>query len=566
MGGIATLCDVDFTYRDSELKALDGIDLEIDSGEVIVIMGPSGAGKSTLCSTLNGLIPHLIKGDLQGEITVDGINTKEQKAKEFASTVGLVFQDFDAQLFSTNVELEAAFGPENLGLPREEIKRRVDESLRFVRLNGFEGRQPATLSGGQKQRLAIASVLSLNPKILCLDEPTTDLDPIGKKEIFTITKELHNLEIQTIIVVEHETEEILNADRIVLMDKGRIKNIGPACDILKKVSLLKSLGIMPLQVTELFNDLGFPKLPLTLKEALEIMRENHWSISSVAYHGLLIEDEKKRRDLGKNIIDIRNLSYAYDRENHALKDVNLSIQEGEFVAIVGQNGSGKTTLVKHMNGLLMPTSGDVYINRKNTKKEDVYSLSRDVGYVFQNPDHQIFEQSVADEVAFGLKLKGISEHKAKRMVEDALYAVGLMGLEDEDPFILTKGQRQRIAVASVLASKPRVIILDEPTTGLDYKELRGMMSLINKLNQAGHTIIIVTHTMWVVAEYAKRVVVMGEGRVILDGPTREVFSKEEELRSLFLKPPAIVSLGNLIGYTTLSIDEFKSCIEKKRDQ
>ena len=223
-------------------------------------------------------------------------------------------------------------------------------------------------------------------------------------------------------------------------------------------------------------------------------------------------------------------------------------------------------MVKHMNGLLMPTSGDVYINRKNTKKEDVYSLSRDVGYVFQNPDHQIFEQSVADEVAFGLKLKGISEHKAKRMVEDALYAVGLMGLEDEDPFILTKGQRQRIAVASVLASKPRVIILDEPTTGLDYKELRGMMSLINKLNQAGHTIIIVTHTMWVVAEYAKRVVVMGEGRVILDGPTREVFSKEEELRSLFLKPPAIVSLGNLIGYTTLSIDEFKSCIEKKRDQ
>ncbi|MDY6856959.1 MAG: energy-coupling factor transporter ATPase [Thermodesulfobacteriota bacterium] len=566
MVAIVSLCDVYFSYKDIELKALDGINLEIDSGEVVIIMGPSGSGKSTLCSTLNGLIPHLIKGDLQGDITIDGIKTAKQKVKEFAPIIGLVFQDFEGQLFCSNVELEAAFGPENLGLPREEIKRRVDESLRFVRLDGFERRQPSTLSGGQKQRLAIASVLSLNPKILCLDEPTTDLDPIGKREIFAITKELHNLEVQTIIIVEHETEEILNSDRIVLMDKGRIKDIGPAHDILKRVSLLKSLGIMPLQVTELFYDLGFPKLPLTLKEALEIMRENDWSLSLAAYKSLLIEDEKRIERLGEITIDIQNLTYSYDGEKPALKEVTLSIREGEFVAIVGQNGSGKTTLVKHLNGLIMPTSGDVYINQKNTKEEDIYSLSIDVGYVFQNPDHQIFAQSVADEVGFGLKIKGISEHKAKRMVEEALYAVGLIDFEDEDPFVLTKGQRQRIAVASVMASKPRVIILDEPTTGLDHKELRGMMKLIKELNQRGHTIIIVTHTMWVVAEYAKRVVVMGGGRVIMDGPTREVFSKEEELRALFLKTPAIVSLGNRLGYTTLSIEEFKGCIEKKRDQ
>ncbi|MDY7031634.1 MAG: energy-coupling factor transporter ATPase [Thermodesulfobacteriota bacterium] len=563
--GLISLKGVNFCYKNGKVKALDDINLEFESGEVVVIMGPTGAGKSTLCHTLNGLIPHLIKGEFNGSVTINGLNTQIHKTKKLAPVLGLIFQDFETQLFSTNVELEVAFGPENIGLPREEIKNRVNESLKFVRLNGFEQRQPATLSGGQKQRLAIASVLSLNPQILCMDEPTTDLDPIGRKEIFAVTRELNSLNIKTIIIVEHETEEIIDSDRIVLMEKGKILTIASTHQVLRNVSLLRNLGIMPVQVTELFFDLGSSTLPLTPGEAKKLFEEKGWSISEDTYNNFSKKDSEQRVKWGKNIIQAKNLSHWYDGRTPAIQDVDLIISEGEFLAIVGQNGSGKTTLVKHFNGLLLPTTGSVYVEDKNTQDKDTCALSRIVGYVFQNPDHQIFAERIADEVAFGPKLHGLSEHEVNYRVEEALEAVGLQDFRDEDPFVLTKGQRQRVAVASVLASKPKVIVLDEPTTGLDYKELRGMMELVKKLNAAGHTIIIVTHTMWVVAEYAHRVVVMGGGRIVLDGPTREVFSKEEELKALFLKPPAIVSLGNSLGYTTLSIEEFKNCMEKGRE-
>src|SRR5215216_4161590 len=270
-----------YRYRGQQKPALDGIDLEVAEGEFLVVMGPSGAGKSTLCVSLNGLIPHFFRGRMEGEVRVGGRSTREGRVGEFAQEVGLVFQDFEAQLFSTNVALEVAFGPENFAVEHDEMVRRVESVLRQVRLEGFENRTPATLSGGQKQRLAIASVLAIEPRILCLDEPTTDLDPIGKLGIFEIAEDLKDRDDVTLIVVEHETEETLDADRIIVLREGKIVADGPAREILRDVELLQESSVMPLQVTRFFHEMGLwqGQLPLTPEEGLAEFKQRRWRVT-----------------------------------------------------------------------------------------------------------------------------------------------------------------------------------------------------------------------------------------------------------------------------------------------
>jgi energy-coupling factor transport system ATP-binding protein len=553
--------DLAYTYRGQKGPALHGVSLDVAQGEFVVIMGHSGAGKSTLCTSLNGLIPHFFRGRMQGEVLIEGRSTREGKVGEFAKDVGLVFQDFEAQLFSTNVALEVAFGPENFEVDREEMVRRVKSVLSQVKLEGFEGRQPATLSGGQKQRLAIASVLAMEPSILCLDEPTTDLDPIGKLGIFEIAEELKDRDDVTLIVVEHETEETLDADRIVVLRDGRIAADRPAREVLRDVALLEESSVMPLGVARFFREKGVEELPLTPEEGLERFKRLGWRVSPER-HGELVEaDEERERGYGEALIEVEGLSHRYPNGVVALESVDLEVRRGEFLAVLGQNGSGKTTLVKHFNGLLEPTEGSVRVEGEETAEQGIRRLGQRVGYVFQNPDHQIFSDTVFDEVAFGPKVRGFEEDEITERVSEALAAVGLEGYEEEDPFGLTKGERQRVAVASVLAVRPDVLILDEPTTGLDYAEQRSMMDLVRRLNEAGSTIIAVTHTMWVVAEYAHRAVVMKDGRTALSGTVREVFGKEEELRDAALRPPHIVSLGNSLGYTVLSVEEMLGVTE-----
>ncbi|AKX96098.1 ABC transporter ATP-binding protein [Neomoorella thermoacetica] len=554
--------NLEFTYKGGTQPALKGIDLDINPGEFIVIMGHSGAGKSTLCLTLNGLVPNLKKGAFKGEVKIKGTPTAGHKVSHFARTVVLVFQDFETQLFSTSVELEVAFGPENFNVPPEEIKERVREALQKVRLTGFENRQPANLSGGQKQRLAIASVLSIQPEIICMDEPTTDLDPVGKYEVFSIASALRQEKHMSMIIVEHEVEEALEADRIILMKEGTILAQGTPREILSQSDLLAGCAVKPLDMAELFGRLGFKELPLTVEEGLEAWRRAGLALNQERYRSMVKAQQAAREGkYGEPIIEVKGLRHSYDKDFEALKGIDLTIRQGEFVAILGQNGSGKTTLVKHFNGLLRPTAGEVVVAGMDTRAESIDKFGRVVGYVFQNPDHQIFAGTVKEEVAYGPKLYGVPPAEIEERVRDALQAVELAGLEEEDPFSLTKGQRQRVAVASILAAKPRVIILDEPTTGLDYKEQRGMMELVRRLNDMGHTIIMVTHSMWVTAEYAHRVIVVKDGRVVMDGPTREVFAREEELEAAFLKPPQIVRFSNRLGATCLSVEEVMACLE-----
>ena len=553
-----------YRYRGQEKPALDGVNLDVAEGEFVVVMGPSGAGKSTLCTALNGLIPHFFRGRIEGEVRVNGRPTSDGKVGEFAREVGLVFQDFEAQLFSTNVALEVAFGPENFSVERGEMARRVEEVLGRVRLGGFEGRQPATLSGGQKQRLAIASVLAIEPRVLCLDEPTTDLDPIGKLGVFEIASELKERDDVTLIVVEHETEETLEADRIVILRDGRVVTDRPAREVLRDVDLLQESRIMPLGVTRFFHEMGWPRdqLPLTPAEGLAEIRRRGWRVDPGRHRELVTEDQKREEGYGEALIEVEGLTHRYPNGVVALEGVDLAVRRGEFLAVLGQNGSGKTTLVKHFNGLLEPTEGSVRVEGKTTTEQGIRRLGQTVGYVFQNPDHQIFSDTVADEVAFGPKIRGLEDAEVEERVKEALAAVGLEGYEGEDPFGLTKGERQRVAVASVLAVRPEVLILDEPTTGLDYAEQRSMMDLVRRLNEAGSTIVVVTHTMWVVAEYAHRATVVRDGRVVLSGTVREVFAEEERLRDASLRPPHVVSMGNSLGHTVLSVDEMLRVTEK----
>lgn len=554
--------NLSYRYRGTNNNAIENINLELQKGEFLVLMGPSEAGKSTLAICINGLIPHFHKGKLEGDVIVYGKNTREHTVSQMAEDVGLVFQDFEAQLFSTNVELEVAFGPENFAIEREEIGQRIDENLTYVKLNDFRNRPPSTLSGGQKQKLAIAAVLALKPKILVMDEPTTDLDPISKMGIFEITNRLRQRSDLTLLVVEHETEEVLHASRIALLKDGHLVKIGPTREILQDVELYEDLGLMPLGIPRFFKSMGEKKLPLTPGEAETAFKKAGWKISSEKYERMVDAEKSEQKALASKepLIQCRDLEFDYPSGVKALRGINLDIYPGDMVAIVGQNGSGKTTLAKQFNGLLLPSSGTITVDGKTTKEQGIFRLGQRVGYVFQNPDHQIFSETVVEEVSFGPRLRGVDKAKVKERVKEALSAVGLEGAEDQDPFSMTKSGRQRVAVAAIMAVKPEVLILDEPTTGLDYREQHSMMEMVKHLNESGSTIIFITHHMWVVAEYAKKVFVMKDGLLLLEGTTREVFSHEKELLEASLRPPHISQFTNRLGKTMLRVEELSNCI------
>ena len=563
-----------FCYPNASRQALEDINLTVPAGQIVMVMGASGAGKSTLANTLNGLIPRFIRGDFHGEIRVEEEVPQSRGVSGMSGIVGLVFQDFETQLFSTRVELEIAFCMENRGMQRCVMQEEVKRLIAMVGLTGLEQYASSALSGGQKQRLAIGAVLAGFPRVLCLDEPTTDLDPVGKMGIFSLLRTLRtktsgkaNAGPETIVIIEHETEEAVFADRIIVLDQGRIKADGIPKKILPQVSLFEQIGLMPLPFCEYFHRLGFHNdvLPLTLDEAEQVFRSSGLSLDGGCIRELETKEKKWRSTYGNEIVRVEGLVKAYG-EREVLKGIDLCIREREFVAVLGANGSGKTTLVKHLNGLLRPKQGRVFLSGCDAANLPIFEIGQTVGYVFQNPDQQIFCDTVYEEVSYGLKLRGMAEKEAALRVREALEAVGLSGCEKEDPFSLSKGQRQRVAVASVLAIKPKVLVLDEPTTGLDYKDQKRMMELVKNLNEAGHTIVMITHTMWVVAEYAHRVVLMREGRIVADGGVRELLADEAALAVAEVCPPQITRLGNRLGGKVLSVEELLHCTKRPECQ
>jgi energy-coupling factor transporter ATP-binding protein EcfA2 len=546
----ALLEHVSYAYPRRVEKALDDVSVAVGAGEVTALMGKTGAGKTTTLALLNGLIPDFYEGTMEGSVRCDGLDTRLYHVQTLARTVGLVLQDTETQILGLTVESDAAFGPCNLGLPREEILRSVSESLWAVGLTGLERRHPATLSGGEKQRLAIAGILAMKPSVLGMDEPTAELDPVGRRQVYDLCRGLKSTGEYTIIIATHDSDDVLGlADTVVVLDDGHIAWSGKPADLFSDVARCVRAGIRPPVAAELFTRLRRANLvpdqevPLTVGSFLALLPPLLKAEVSRAQQPVPIA---RPITSVSPAIEIEALHHRYDGGGESLRGVSLAIEGGDFVAIVGRNGAGKSTLAKHLNGLLLPTSGSVRVKGMDTRSSPTSVLSRTVGYVFQNPDHQIFCPTVREELEFGLERAGmLTRNEIAERVHSALALVGLQDAVARHPFTLGKGERQKLALASVLAIAPSVLVVDEPTTGLDWEGTCAMMDLFHRLNADGHTIIIITHDMQLAADHADRIVVMGGGTVMADGMPTDIFLQPDLLAraSLVMPPSGEIALG-----------------------
>jgi energy-coupling factor transport system ATP-binding protein len=544
-GSAVALRGLRCVYPGAGRPALDGLDLTMPAGALAVVMGRTGAGKSTLASCLTRIVPNFVPAEVTGEIRLLGQVVNARRVGELAGTIGMVFQDFEAQLFSTDVTQEMVFALEHTGVPPAEMPGRVRAALAAVGLAGFEGRDPTTLSGGEKQRLAIAGLLALRPPVMVLDEPTTDLDPVGRAEVLATLATLR-AEGLTLVVIEHDTAAAVDADVVLFLADGCPLALGAPQVLLGDVGTCARAGLRAPDVSRVFAALGLPEPPLDVEEAARRLRAAGLVPAPPA--------SPAAPAAGPVVLETIDLGHRYATGHQALADAAVRFRRGEFVALIGRNGSGKTTLAKHLNGLLAPSTGRVLLDGRDVATLPLEQLAQRVGYVFQDPDHQLFAATVEEEVAFGPRNLGLPAAEVEERVAEALSAVDLRE-GDADPFLLDKGTRQRLAVAAILAMRPDVLVLDEPTTGLDFAEQQRMMALLRGLHGSGRTIIIITHTPWVIAEHAERVVLLAGGRVQYDGPPRTFFADDRLVELAAFRPPDVTRLGALLGCTPLSVEE-----------
>lgn len=572
------LKNVSYRYPSAADPCLKNVNLTVEKGKFIVLMGASGAGKTTLSLCLNGLIPQLLEGELTGQISVAGYDVRKTAVQSLFRVLGLVLQDPETQIIGCTVEEDTAFGPRNFLVPLEDIKRKVNQTLEKVRLGGYNERLTEELSGGEKQRLAIAGVLVMEPEILVLDEPTSELDPVGRAEIYETLDDLRRKKDLTILLVEHSSEEVIEkADEVVVLNQGEVGWRGEPTELFRNINLLGQFGIKPIPVSLIgwnFYERGWislAEIPLDILSAEGMIRAllpkyglGQGQAQGQRTHRLLKPESHTPEKV--IAVQVSDLSYQYNSGQPALQGIDLAIDAGEFVALIGQNGAGKTTLAKHLNGLLKPTSGNVIVDGMNTSQYDTSHLSKTIGYVFQNPDHQIFSASVEKELEFGLKNAGFKGKEVKERVNHILLYTGLERYRNVHPFSLGKGERQMVAVASILVLNPKVLIIDEPTTGSDWVGIQTMMALIRKLHRDGTTIIMISHDMDLVAQYAKRIIVLKDGSITLDGNPQAVFSNEELLLDSAIVPPQLCRLSTrlkdvLFQKTLIEPDEFYAFFE-----
>jgi energy-coupling factor transporter ATP-binding protein EcfA2 len=547
---VITFQDVTFKYPKAANFALHEINLAVQRGEFLAVVGPTGAGKTTMCLTLNGIVPHFYGGDFYGEIRVNALDTVEHPTHRLAEHVAMVFEDAEMQLTAPTAFAEVAFALENIRLPVDEIRRRVASSLEAVRLHGLEDKHPHQLSGGQKQRLAIAAALALQPAVLVLDEPTSQLDPVGTDEVFTLLRELNRTLGITIVLVSHASEELAEfADRTVLLSQGRLLSDAPPAEFFQDVERLRSVGVRTPQVTETWHEIFHgrqpdSRFPVTLEEAVEHHAALRPRLSIRALHY-----EETNTKHGPPLLSTRDLRFRYPDGTDALNGVSLEIRQGEYVAMAGQNGAGKSTLVRHFVGLLQPSHGTVEILGRSVEQYEVSDLAGHIGYVSQNPDNQIFCDTVRREVAFALENLRAPAAEIEAAVDKALTELKLQPVADRHPLTLSKGDRSRIVIAAILTMQPDAVIFDEPTTGQDYEGARAILDLTRQLHESGRTIIVITHHLYLLPGFAERLIVMGSGTVLGDGDLRSSLYETKVLRESFLVPPQLVQFAQAIRDT-----------------
>ena len=559
MEKIIDLQNVSYRYPGSKNQSLSGVTLGVKPGKLTLVMGPTGAGKTTLSMCLNGLIPQLYGGALTGELAVAGYDLRRYQVQTLAQKIGLVLQDPETQIFGITVFEDTAFGLRNFLVPAAEIETRVTEVLKKVGLEGYQDRNTAELSGGEKQRLAIAGILALGPEVLVLDEPASELDPAGRHDIYQLITALNREQHLTVLATEHVAEELIEqADEVFVLVQGKIAWQGNPSDLFRDLELISQFGMKPLPFTQIgweFFKKGwipFDQIPLNLSMAEKMIRKFLTSTGSSGFRsGRPVPETAHARvnppQLSHSstvILQAENLCYQYpSNAGTGLRNINLAIHQGEFVAVIGPNGAGKTTLAKHFNGLLKPKCGRVFVDGMNTVLAPTSKLAQTVGYVFQNPDHQLFCISVEKELEYGLLNAGLPDSERKRRIDRILKFLQLETYRHIHPFKLSKGERQRIALASILVLNPKILVIDEPTTGLDWVGVQQLMNFIRELNRLGSTIIMITHDMDLVARYASRVIVMKSGSLLVDGSPQEIFSDFAMLQKAGVIPPPVTRLG-----------------------
>ena len=517
--------NLSFQYRTRPDKAIENISFELKPGEMLLIAGSSGCGKSTLARCINGLIPRSYGGKRDGEVRLHGKDVAQIPLAEVSQIVGTLLQDPERQIVASNVYNEIAFGPENLGLSRDEIMERVALAMQRLGLGYLRDRETFSLSGGEKQKLALAGVLAMNPSILLLDEPLASLDPASAYEALDIFRSLAD-EGKTVVLIEHRVEDAINAcpDRMMYMEEGQIKYLGP--------------------ISSLPKEIDHKQVKLPAEWVVERVKERKEIVESV--------NKPETPERGEVMVSFENVAFRYaDDLPYVLENVNLEIRHGDLIAVLGRNGAGKSTLIKHAIGLLKPTEGTVLIEGQDTRKMSVAQIARVLGFVFQSPTHMLYAPTVREELEFGPNNLGFTKADVNLAVKESLATVNLNGLEDYPPLGLSFGQQKRTTIAAVLAMRSKIMVMDEPTAGQDFANYTHFMdAMCRPINGAQSMLsanfaatLFITHDLDLAITYANRILLVGDGTVVGDGAPEDVLKQFDLLERCRVRRTSLLDLN-----------------------
>jgi energy-coupling factor transport system ATP-binding protein len=504
-----------FRYRDRETIAIRNISFSANPGEILLIAGASGCGKTTLIRCINGLIPRSYKGELSGHILLNGLETTGWPLAKISQTVGTVLQDPERQILGTKVLHEVAFGLENLGMPRPEIITHVDESLQYLNISYLRDRETFNLSGGEKQKVALAGVLAMRPSILLLDEPLASLDPVSAYETLDMVRRLAD-EGMTVLMIEHRVEDVLRIrpERVMFMSDGEIKYLG----------LLKGLEQM----------VDYHDVKLSARVVIERAARDPAPVEIKILPGVTGSGSG-----GEALVRFQEVAFDYESGTEVLHGINLDIHRGNVIAVLGPNGAGKTTFVKHAIGLLKPKSGRVLVGGRDTREASVAQIAGTLGYVFQSPSHMLFAPTVREELAFGPKNLQHPKDQIEKEVKEALQIVNLSDMENDPPLALSFGQQKRVSIAAILAMRSRILVMDEPTAGQDYRNYMSFMDAILQL-PGFEAILFITHDVDLAVIYANRILMVADGYIVADGSPHEVLGDVKRLEKCRLVPTSLL--------------------------
>lgn len=540
-----------FTFQyDAQAEAtLKDISFDIAKGEKVLILGPSGSGKSTLAQCLNGIIPNIHKGQAQGQVRIDGQDIFKQSIYDKSQLVSTVLQDPDGQFIGLTVAEDLAFALENDCADQSEMKDKVALWAERLDLTSLLNHRPQDLSGGQKQRVSLAGVLIDESPILLFDEPLANLDPKSGQETIDLIDKIHKEVGATTIIIEHRLEDVLYrpVDRILLVDDGELLFNGSPDELLLSTLLLENGIREPLYVTVL-RQLGF-----NTRSTQNLSQLDALDLSDLALPDRVLKD--KRDSSSDSILKVEGLSVSYGDNPAIIEDLSFSLKKGERLAIVGKNGAGKSTLAKALCGFV-PSQGKLTYKGQDVSQDSIAERSERIGFVLQNPNQMISQTMIFDEVALGLRLRGIEEAEVEERVHEVLKTCGLYSFRNWPISALSFGQKKRVTIASILVLKPEIIILDEPTAGQDYKTYTDIMNFLDSLQKQGHTIVMITHDMQLMLEYSDRCLVVVEGKVIADDNPVTILNQKDLLESANLKQTSLYTLGQKLSSDPVEVTQY----------